>query len=125
MYLFRGLKLFPIIGIGGGSLNLNIIKDIPALSFDEILENPERGINISTSQFLFKFEVGIDYLLKIAEDKVEQAGSLFGIRAGYTFSPHRSNWMMNDLEILGAPETGITGPFIHFMFGGFGMNKSQ
>jgi len=48
---------------------------------------------------------------------------VFGLRAGYTLSPFKRDWQMDELEISDAPEMGMTGPFIRFMFGGGGFEK--
>lgn len=65
----------------------------------------------------------MDYLLKFAEDETGKGGMLLGLRAGYTFSPVKSGWNMDDLEISGAPKIGITDPFIRLMIGGGGFGK--
>ena len=56
-------------------------------------------------------------------DEKGKGGMVLGVRAGYTFSPFKGDWNMDDLEISGAPETGITGPYIRLMIGGGGFGK--
>ncbi len=122
VYELSGLKVYPLIGIGAGGLNFSISQDLNSLSFNEILDDPERSVQISTSEFLIQVSLGVDYLLTLAQDEDGQGGLVFGLRAGYCLSPFQSDWMMGDLQISGAPETGMTGPYIRFMFGGFGGN---
>ena len=45
---------------------------------------------------------------------------VLGLRAGYTVSPIKGDWTIDEIEVTGAPQTGITGPYIRFMIGGGG-----
>ena len=116
-------KLFPMIGLGGGSINLNITERGVTPTFDEILENPGREVNISTGGILLQLGVGMDYFLKLGEDEEGEGGLLFGIRAGYTYAPTKADWKMEDMDILGGPDAGVTGPYVHLVVGGGGFGK--
>ncbi|MDZ7262335.1 MAG: hypothetical protein ONB05_09560, partial [candidate division KSB1 bacterium] len=97
----KGLRLFPMIGIGGGGVNLKIVERGVIPTFDEVLDNPRREANVSTGSFLVQFAVGMDYFLKLGEDEKGAGGLLFGIRAGYTFAPTKADWKMEDMDVLG------------------------
>ena len=60
----------------------------------------------------------MDYPLIIGENKEGKGGLVFGIRAGYSLSPIKGDWKMDEIEISNAPNTGITGPFVRLIFGG-------
>lgn len=115
------LRVYPMLGIGGGGMTLKIRQKPTSLSFNDVLNNPERGVELSTSGFLLSFAIGADYLLLIGGDEHGKGGFVFGIRAGYTLSPFQHDWMLDELELSDAPKTEITGPFITVMFGGGGM----
>lgn len=119
----KGLRLFPMIGIGGGGINLRIAERGAAPTFDEILDDPGRETNISTGGILFQFALGIDYLLRLGGDEKGGGGLLFGIRAGYIYAPTKASWKMEDMDVLGGPDVRVTGPYVRFMFGGGGFGK--
>ena len=121
----RDLRVYPLLGLGGGSMNFRIIEEATSLSMDEILANPDRGVQISTGGFLLNLAIGVDYLLNFSGDKNDRAGMFFGIRAGYTISPAKGSWAMDEIEISGAPEIGMTGPYIRFMIGGGAIGKKE
>ncbi|MBN2415500.1 hypothetical protein JXO52_06645 [bacterium] len=115
------LNFYPLLGIGGGGMSLNIGEDIAMISMDEALDNPNRGISLSTAEFLLNIGVGLDYLIAFGRDETGRGGMLLGVRAGYTFSPFSGGWSVGDVEVTGAPEIGITGPYIRIMIGGGGV----
>ncbi len=123
VYSKKQLRLYPLVGLGGGGMNLKIREKPSSLSFDDVLDDPERRVELSTYGFLLNFAVGMDYLLILGEDEKGKGGLVFGLRAGYTLSPLKRAWRMDELEISGAPDMGITGPFIRLMFGGGGFEK--
>jgi hypothetical protein len=123
VYSVQELRFYPLLGLGVGGMTFTIKEDVTSLTLDDILDNPGRKAEISTGGFLINLAFGIDYLLKFAEDETGKGGMLLGLRAGYTISPVKGDWNMDDLEISGAPKIGITGPFIRLMIGGGGFGK--
>ncbi len=123
VYSINQLRLYPLLGIGGGGMNLRIREKPSSLSFDNVLDDPKRSVELSTGGFLLSFAIGMDYLLILGEDEQGKGGLVFGLRAGYTLSPFKSGWKMDEIEISDAPDMGITGPFIRLMFGGGGFEK--
>lgn len=123
IYSLQELRFYPLLGIGFGGMTLKITEKLTSLSFNEVLNDPERKVELTTGGFLLNLAIGIDYLLKFGENKKEKGGLVLGIRAGYTFTPVKGEWMMDELEISGAPKIGITGPYIRFIIGGGGFNK--
>ena len=125
IYSRRQLSLSPFVGVGGGVMNLKIREKPTPLSFDDVLDNPERSVELWTGGLLLSFAVGLDYLLTLSEDEEGRGGLVFGVRAGYTLSPFKNGWVMDDVELSGSPEMGITGPFIRLIFGGGGFEKGR
>ena len=118
-----GFKFFPLIGIGGGALNLRIVERGITPTFDEILKNPGREVNLTTVSFLFNLGVGLDYWLTLGGDEEEEGGLLFGVRAGYTVALSQANWKTADMDVLSGPDVSLTGPYIHLIFGGSGLKR--
>jgi len=117
------LKLFPLLGIGGGGFSLRIAERRKSLTFDQVLEEPGQETNMTTGGFLFSFALGADFLLALGEDEEGKGGLLLGIRAGYTFSPTKADWKMGDMDVLGGPDVRMTGPYVHLLLGGGGIGK--
>ena len=121
----KDFRVYPFIGIGGGKMNFTIAEDVESISIDEVLDDPGRKSEFSTGGFLFNMGIGADYLIKFSEDETGRGGMLLGVRAGYTFAPFKSGWSMGDIEIAGAPETGITGPYVRVIIGGGGIGVEE
>ena len=120
-YSTKYLRVYPLLGLGFGGMNLKIAEKVTSLSFDDVLDNPERRVELSTGGFLLNLAIGIDYLIKMEEEEEGRAGFVLGVRAGYTLSPFKSGCHMDEIEISGAPEMGMTGPYIRVMIGGGGI----
>ncbi|MFC1569197.1 hypothetical protein ACFL4L_03075 [bacterium] len=121
----KDLRVYPLLGLGGGSMNLKIRENLSSLSMDEVLDNPERGVNLVTGGVLLNLALGVDYLISFGEDEEGRGGMMLGFRAGYTLAPFKGGWTMDDIEITGAPEIGITGPYIRLMIGGGGFSRNK
>jgi len=118
VYSIHDLIVYPMLGIGGGGMSFKISEDISSVTFDNILDDPERNTEITTSEFLLDLGGGISYLLSFGKDETDMGGMFIGIRGGYMISPFRGDWMLDDIEITGAPDMGIKGPYIRIMIGG-------
>lgn len=112
-YSKRGLNVYPFLGIGYGSIGLKIGPYV----FEDIIENPTRSAELSANGFLLNVGVGTDYLAKIWRDEKKESGFVFGVRLGYTFAPFEYDWLMDDIDVSGGPDIGITGPYFRIMLG--------
>ncbi len=115
---YKGLNMYPLLGIGGGEMRYSIKEDISSISFAAILDDPQRSVELKTGGFLLNLGGGIDYILGFGKDNPFRGGFLLGIRAGYILTPFRGDWMMDEIEISGSPKTGIKGPYISIIIGG-------
>ena len=120
VYSAKTFRIYPLIGLGAGGLDLEIVKKESSLSFDDTLKSPQRIADLSTGAFLLNLALGADYLLPFAEDKAGRGGLVLGIRVGYIFAPYKSDWEMEGLDISDGPELGITGPYLRIIIGGGG-----
>jgi len=125
VFQIQGLRLYPLIGIGGGAMNLTIKEKPASLSIDEVLDDPQRGVTLTAGGFLINVAVGADYFLQFGQDETGRGGMMLGLRAGYTLSPVKGGWAVDELEVTGAPKMGITGPYIRLMIGGGGFETKK
>jgi hypothetical protein len=124
IYSTKKLKVYPLLGLGAGEMSLKIVeKGTSSSSFDDILNNPKRGVDITTGGLLLNLAIGTDYLLNFGGDNKEKWRLVFGLRLGYTFVPVKGDWKMDEVGISGGPDIGITGPYIHLVIGGGGFGK--
>ncbi|MFQ5868629.1 MAG: hypothetical protein ACE5JC_01880 [Candidatus Zixiibacteriota bacterium] len=108
------LHVYPLIGLGGGSMNLKIGN----AEFDEVLDNPRGNARLSSLGFLINLAVGADYFVELGESEKGNAGLVLGLRAGYTIAPTEGQWEAEGIQVSGGPDVGITGPYIRLMIGG-------
>ena len=123
VYSSKDVRVYPLIGLGGGGLSLRIVEEETSLSFDEVLDNPRRSAELVTGGFLVNLALGVDYLLQLNEDERGRGGLIFGLRAGYTLSPVKGDWNLDEVAISGGPDMGITGMYVRLMIGGGGFSK--
>lgn len=113
-------RVYPLIGLGYGSLKFKIQEEGTSPTFSEILLDPRRNVTLRTSGFLLNIALGADYIIKFGKHKKKDRGLLVGFRFGYTTTPFKGDWQVNETEITGGPEIGITGPYIRLIIGGGG-----
>jgi hypothetical protein len=77
-----GLRFFPIIGLGGGGVELGTIKIVLPL-FSDIMTIRKRKASLTTGSFIGHGAVGLDYDEILGKDEQGETGLLFCIRAGY------------------------------------------
>jgi hypothetical protein len=116
VYSAGGLHVYPLLGLGGGTMSLKIVES-GTPSFDDVLDDPGRTAELVTGGLLVNVAIGSDYLLKIGADEEGEGGFVFGLRAGYTFSPIKGDWQMEGEAVSGGPNLSITGPYVHLMIG--------
>jgi len=116
----KTLRMYPLLGIGGGAIGLRIFEKSEGLSFEDVLKDPKRSVELTTGGLLLNLSLGADYLIIMEENEEGAGGLIFGLRIGYTVAPIKGDWMMDDLTVSDGPELGMTGPFIRLMIGGGG-----
>jgi len=114
-----GLRLFPMIGLGGGGIELRITENVSP-SFSDIMNDPKQEASLSTGGFIGQGAVGLDYVIILSGDEEGEGGLLFGIRAGYLLSFTSSSWEMGKIDIAGGPDVRFNGFYIRFIIGGAG-----
>ncbi len=118
--LFKTKKasLYPLLGIGGGGLNLTITEQNLSASFSELLKDPTGNVQFSSAAFLMDLGLGGHCLLGVKEKKGRVGGFLVGFRLGYLVAPFSQNWKLSDVSVLNAPKTVFSGPYFMITLGG-------
>lgn len=123
LYSTNNLRIYPFLGLGYSTIDLKIIeKGTSSPSFDDVLGNPKRGVDLTINGFCLNLAFETDYLLKIGRDEKKEKELILGLRAGYILTPFKGDWEMSGINISDGPKIGITGPYTCLMIGigGFG-----
>lgn len=120
----RRIDLYPIFGIGGGTLQLDLIER-SSPTFDEVLGNPGNSSRLAEESLLLSAAVGMDYRFGRGDREgrsPRRTGGLFlGVRAGWIWAPGGTRWELDHLnDVAGGPEVGPTGFYLRASFGGWG-----
>ena len=123
----KDLKAFPLLGIGRGGVDVRIVENAGAPTFDAVLDQPRRESSMNAGGLLLQAALGVDYFLHGRRDRVRpdrlgretrgQSGVLFGARVGYNYKPSEASWQMEDRDVLGGPDVELSGPFLRFSIG--------
>ncbi|MBI5525260.1 MAG: hypothetical protein HY897_02920 [Deltaproteobacteria bacterium] len=115
------LRIYPLLGFGGGGLSLSI-TDTRGATFSDVLRNPARSTTVSNGSFLLQGAMGIDYLLNFSHEPSHAGGILVGLRAGYVVNPLGSymGWDSDGAPLSGAPADVFHGPYVRLLIGGGG-----
>lgn len=121
VYSKKGLSVYPMLGIGGGGLTFKVAEESTP-SFAELLDDPKRSVELNYGGMLLNVSLGVDYLIKMAEDETGAGGLIIGFQAGYMLAPFTHDWKMETNDVTGGPDIGFNGPYVKIMFGGGGMS---
>jgi opacity protein-like surface antigen len=108
-----GTLVYPMVGLGGGGLLVNI-EERSTPDFDDVLDDPRRGVNLTNSQLLASVGLGIDHVF----GGFGRGGLGVGLRAGWLFAPVEGDWAFGRSDVAGGPDAGFTGPFVRLSIGG-------
>lgn len=117
-YLFRpttGLRAYPLLGLGGGGLLLDIESEGTADSFDEVLDNPNRSASVGRVSLLVSLGGGLEYQFGTPG---KGRSARLGLRAGYMVSALNSDWQLDENSLAGGPDASVQGPFVRLTIGG-------
>jgi hypothetical protein len=120
----KGLLVYPMLGIGGGGLTLDVSDAPQGATFENMLRNHQQGVKLENGGFLLNFQLAADYMMQGNEKG--RGGLLVGIRGGYMLAPGQwDNWTWNDATIGDGPDASLSGPYVRLTFGagGYGFGK--
>jgi hypothetical protein len=110
-------SLYPLVGLGAGSMTLRI-NERGAPTFEGLLEDPRRGVEMSRVSFLLRAALGGDYLLGVGSAGPDGAGVAIGIRVGYMAALGQRSWSSDVGRVAGGPDLSPSGAFLRLQVGG-------
>lgn len=124
------LDVYPILGVGGGGMQLDIIERSSPV-FGDVLADPGTSTRLSTGTVLLSASLGADWRFGAGparqrhdddddDDDDGRGGWLLGVRAGWIWAPGDVIWELDGLnDVAGGPATAPTGFHIRVSIGGW------
>lgn len=113
----KGLRIYPVLGVGASVLDLYFVRRSRLPSFEEFVSNP--GWSGAINNTMFALNVGLGLELQ------GWLGTL-GLRGGYIFHPIGSSWWsngtsnnstQNPILLPNGPEMALNGPYLKLVAG--------
>ena len=128
-YLFFNkdkIKIYSVLGIGGGGLGLQIAKN-KNISASKVASDPGQEININHGGFVADVSVHMNIIPAPAYDEKKESygGFMFGLKIGYTYSLPSNDWTFSGGDITGGPNFGLSMLYAKLIIGGFGSQKTN
>jgi len=121
LFKTKQVNVYPLLGIGGGGLELKIAQQNQSVDFGKILKNPTGCAQFSSGAFLVNLGLGGHYFLGSKGNKKSEASGFFvGFRLGYLLALTSKNWDLENGTVLNAPKTAFSGPYFQLTIGGGG-----
>lgn len=116
----RQVKLYPLLGLGGGSFGLGITRT-NNINVEEIQKDPDHELNVGKGGFTAEFSLNLN-LIPSAHSSSENGsgGFMAGLQIGYTFSIPDNKWSYTGGDVIGGPTFGVNMFFARLVLGGFG-----
>lgn len=112
--------IYPVFSTGGGWLTLKI-QEQGSLSFEDLLTDPGRSVEIRKSGFLVSGALGIDYVFRPGGNYSSGSGGfVIGLRAGYQLMSGDRDWENETLTISNGPNASLDGCFVRILLGAGG-----
>ena len=120
--------LYPLLGFGAGAFTWKVQEDLVPGTFEDVIRHPAMGTSLLNASFLLQAALGADYWLPLGVGRGASA-LVLGVRLGYAYSAYGHNWEVQmyerTLELEGAPEFGINGPFLRLVVGWGGVGRNR
>lgn len=126
IYNKEKIKIYPMLGIGGGGFGLQISRN-NNVSVKNLVNDPAREINISIGGFIFDFSINMNLspVLNYNEKDNSYGGFMTGLKAGYLYSLPSSDWTYTGGDITGGPDFGLNMVYVKLIIGGFGYQDGK
>ncbi len=116
------LKLYPLIGIGGGGMTM-VFSNLGAITANDVRNGNTTGdyyqTDISWGSLMIDLGLGFDYF----PEGESGSSPRLGVRAGYIFTPSHSDFRYGGGVISGAEAGSLEGYYIRIIIGGGGFSK--
>lgn len=103
-------RLYPLASVGGGTLRAEIAQNVGP-HFDDALDDPGHRTRFEAGSFLAGLSL-------VGEIDIPDWLAVLGVRAGYHVAPASGPLRSDGIELRGAPDLSMSGPYIRISFGG-------
>ncbi|HEY9842770.1 MAG TPA: hypothetical protein V6D23_20055 [Candidatus Obscuribacterales bacterium] len=111
----QNFSLYPILGIGSGSVRLSSSEALNKL-FGFVSSSDV--FDLQSSQVVLDLGLGADYLLDFNGDPNHASGLLVGLKLGYVFVPSPPQWESGGRPVGGSvPNLNAQGPYLSLSLG--------
>lgn len=119
------LKVYPMIGIGGGGYGLQISSN-KNIAAKNIADNPGHEININRGGFILDLSANLNFIpmLEYNEKDNTYGGFMMGLKVGYIYSIPSSDWKFTGGDITGGPKFGMNMAYLKLIIGGSGSQRN-
>ena len=119
------LKVFPLLGIGGGGFGVQMTKT-KNLSASQVSDNPSQEININQGGLVADISINMNLIPNMEYDEKSKSygGFMTGLKVGYVYSLPRTDWRYSGGEISGGPRFGMNMMYVKLIIGGFGSDNN-
>ena len=124
VYAKPAVLIYPMLGIGGGGQSVTITnRSTLPVSFSDLLEDPKHQSVLTKGSFLIDLSVNSNIFIFGNTGGNSSGGFLVGLRAGYLLELSNARWYIDDQELVGGPDSGMSGPYIRLVIGGGGFSR--
>lgn len=122
----RNLKMYPMLGLGGGGYGIQITRT-GTFNAGKIAGSPARELNISHGGFVADLSFNINLIPNVEFDEKEKSygGFMCGLRLGFLFSMPHSDWTYAGGDISDGPEFCLNMLYLKLIIGGAGYQEKQ
>ena len=110
-------SLYPLLGVGAGSMAVRIDERTMPL-FEDVLDEPRRGVEISRVSLLLMVGLGGDRMLEFPGAEDAPGGLAVGLRVGYVVALGQGSWSTGVGDVAGGPDLSPSGPYVRLQIGG-------
>ncbi len=123
----RSFMIYPLVGIGGGSINYKIYQEPDDMIFADVLENPSTETSLNNKSIYMNLAMSLHYNIHTFRDDRDSGNFFIGAKAGYKATIKSFDWYIQgtSTKLAEGPITGLDGYYIEFVFGIGGFNFSD
>lgn len=118
------ILVYPMLGIGGGGQSVTITdRSTLPVSFSDLLEDPKHQSILTKGSFLIDLSLTSNLFVFGNTGGNATGGFMVGLKAGYLLELNNDRWYIDDQELVGGPDSGISGPYFRLIIGGGGFSR--
>lgn len=120
----KALNVYPLLGIGGGGLGMEI-NQTANLTTSDIRSNPGRAITIEQSGWLFDLSMNLEWYPIAGGNENDYGGLMAGLKVGYLYQPFADDWEYEGGDISNTPNFNLSGFYVQLTLGAGGFSIDQ